>query len=105
MPFRVAMETIQSWVDEVHDGKLKLNDPLDCPIQKWIEHNNKGCGKDMVAGIATCPICGAYVCPTCKNHMCTPLSRVTGYVAAVDGWNASKQQELQDRVRTQIPVQ
>ena len=102
MPFHAALEIMKEWVLEEHDGKLKLDDPLQCPVQKWIEHNNKGCGKDMLSGIDTCPICGAYVCPVCMNHSCIPLSRVTGYIGAVDGWNASKQQELQDRVKTQI---
>jgi hypothetical protein len=102
MPFHEALTIMEEWVKEEHGGKLKLEDPRDCPVQKWIEYNNKGCGKDMVAGITTCPICGGYVCPACSNHLCTPLSRVTGYVAAVNGWNASKRQELEDRVKTQI---
>ena len=102
MPFHAAMDIMKEWVREEHDGKLKLENTRDCPVQKWIEHNNKGCGGDMVAGIVTCPVCGAYVCPVCMNHSCIPLSRVTGYIGAVDGWNASKQQELQDRVKTQV---
>ena len=102
MPFHAALEIMKEWVNEEHDGKLKLDDPLQCPVQKWILHNNKACGEDMLAGIETCPICGAYVCPKCQNHDCSPLSRITGYIGAVDGWNASKQQELQDRVKAQL---
>lgn len=102
MPFHAALEIMKEWVKEEHDGKLKLEDPRDCPVQKWIECNNKGCGKEMVAGITTCPICGAYVCPECMNHSCIPLSRVTGYISSVDRWNASKQAELADRVKAQI---
>lgn len=102
MPFHTALTVMKEWVVAEHDGKLKLEDPRDCPVQKWIEHNNKGCGEDMVAGIETCPICGGYVCPKCRNHLCTPLSRITGYISSVDSWNASKRQELEDRVKTQI---
>ena len=38
MPFSKAMEVMKEWVKEVHDGQLKLDDPLNCPVQKWIEH-------------------------------------------------------------------
>ena len=102
MPFHEAIEVMKAWVSAEHDGKLELEDNMDCPVQKWIEHNDKGCGKDMLSGIETCPICGAYVCPECMNHRCIPLSRVTGYISSVDSWNASKAQELKDRVKFQM---
>ena len=102
MPFQAAMKVMEEWVTAEHGGKLKLVNPHDCPVQTWVTHHNKRCGKDMISGIDTCPICGGYVCPLCKNHDCEPLSRVTGYMAAVNGWNASKRQELQDRVKTQM---
>lgn len=102
MPLHAAMTVMKEWVADVHDGKLELTDSLKCPVQQWIMQNNKACGRDMSAGIATCPICGEYMCKDCLNHKCTPLSRVTGYVAPVKGWNASKRQELRDRVKTQI---
>lgn len=102
MPFHAALVIMKEWVEAEHGGKLKLEYPLDCPVQRWVEHNNKACGKDMVAGITTCPICGAYICGECSNHACIPLSRVTGYIGAVDGWNNSKKQELQDRVKAQL---
>ena len=51
------------------------------------------------AGIATCELCGKPMCPKCHRHKVTQLSRVTGYVSSVDGWNQGKQQELKDRKR------
>jgi anaerobic ribonucleoside-triphosphate reductase len=55
--------------------------------------------KDIVSGIATCPECGKPMCPICSRHNVTQLSRVTGYMGDVAGWNAAKRQELIDRKR------
>jgi ribonucleoside-triphosphate reductase len=38
-------------------------------------------------------------CPNCSSENVEHLSRVTGYLQAVSGWNAAKQQELKDRKR------
>lgn len=46
-----------------------------------------------------CPVCGARTCP-CGSHDITIVSRVTGYLSDVSGWNAAKQQEFKDRVRS-----
>jgi len=40
-------------------------------------------------------------CTLCKSTNVTSYSRITGYVQAVDGWNAGKKQELKDRYRYQ----
>ena len=50
-------------------------------------------------GIAYCPECQSAMCPVCHRHNVTQLSRVTGYVSSVSGWNAGKRQELKDRKR------
>jgi anaerobic ribonucleoside-triphosphate reductase len=42
-------------------------------------------------------MCGEAVCPECGSHDVTQISRVTGYLQDVSGWNAGKQQELKDR--------
>ncbi len=39
------------------------------------------------------------VCSNCGSDNIEHLSRVTGYIQAVDGWNAAKKQELKDRMR------
>jgi anaerobic ribonucleoside-triphosphate reductase len=41
-------------------------------------------------------------CPNCGSTNVEHLSRVTGYIQAVDGWNAAKKQELVDRMRYNV---
>ncbi|MCK4796334.1 MAG: hypothetical protein KAT05_03075, partial [Spirochaetes bacterium] len=38
-------------------------------------------------------------CPNCDSENIEHLSRVTGYIQAVGGWNEGKKQELKDRTR------
>jgi hypothetical protein len=57
------------------------------------------CSHDLTPGIDYCPICGSACCPECGSHDVVQISRVTGYLQDVSGWNAGKQQELKDRVR------
>ena len=59
------------------------------------------CGEDVHTGIQYCAECGQPVCP-CGSHDVGVISRVTGYLSDVKGWNASKRQELKDRVRVDI---
>jgi ribonucleoside-triphosphate reductase len=40
-------------------------------------------------------------CPKCNSTDVEHLSRITGYIQPVSGWNAGKQQELKDRMRYQ----
>lgn len=65
-----------------------------------LDHN--GCTHEIVSGIAYCPECKDPVCPICGTHDVIQISRVTGYMQEVKGWNAAKQQELKDRARYQI---
>lgn len=78
-----------------------------CPICKEIcikmcERDHCNCSHDMVETIAYCPVCGAACCPKCGCHDVTQISRVTGYLQEVNGWNAGKQQELKDRTRYNV---
>jgi anaerobic ribonucleoside-triphosphate reductase len=41
-------------------------------------------------------------CPKCGSENVQHLSRVTGYLQAVEGWNAGKKQELKDRKRVEV---
>ena len=41
-------------------------------------------------------------CPKCGSDKVQHLSRITGYLQAVEGWNAGKRQELKDRKRVEI---
>jgi anaerobic ribonucleoside-triphosphate reductase len=60
------------------------------------------CTHEIISGIEYCPLCGKAVCPECGSHDVTQISRVTGYLQDVSGWNASKQQELKDRMRYSV---
>ncbi|MHC1626605.1 MAG: anaerobic ribonucleoside-triphosphate reductase [Methanoculleaceae archaeon] len=57
------------------------------------------CNHPVVGRIEYCPLCGRPVCPECGSHDVSQVSRVTGYLADVAGWNAAKKQELKDRTR------
>lgn len=69
------------------------------PVTKMCNIGPVRCEHDVVNGIAFCPECGEPVCPICKCHNVSQMSRVTGYLADVAGWNEGKKQELKDRVR------
>lgn len=43
-------------------------------------------------------------CPNCGSDDVEQLSRVTGYIQAVSGWNEAKKQELKDRKRYGVGV-
>jgi DNA-directed RNA polymerase subunit RPC12/RpoP len=66
-----------------------------------LDHNH--CGHDVTTKIAYCPECKKPVCPECGCHDVEQISRVTGYLQAVNGWNKAKQQELRDRSRFNLP--
>lgn len=68
-----------------------------CPVHE--EALKTPACKSVVPGIAYCPTCGKPMCPICNRHNVTQLSRVTGYIQDVAGWNEAKKQELLDRKR------
>ena len=57
------------------------------------------CGHEITTSLAYCKVCGQPVCPICNCHDVSQVSRVTGYLADVGGFNAGKKQELKDRKR------
>jgi anaerobic ribonucleoside-triphosphate reductase len=64
-------------------------------------HNSTPC-KKTVSGTSICPMCMSIMCPVCHRHEVTILSRVTGYVSDVSGWNEGKKQEFKDRQRYKL---
>jgi anaerobic ribonucleoside-triphosphate reductase len=42
------------------------------------------------------------MCPICGSHDVAQVSRITGYLGDVAGWNAAKRQELKDRVHVEV---
>jgi len=100
LPKQEFIDRCLAWMDEFNDGEqINIDDPVKCPLSKWVEYNHHACGRDLVGGILNCPICGQPMCPDCSNHGVTQLSRVTGYIQDIAGWNAGKKQELADRVK------
>ena len=57
------------------------------------------CTHSPMGGIAFCEICGEPVCPVCGAHDVVQLSRITGYIQYVSGWNAGTRKELELRKR------
>jgi len=69
---------------------------LMCPL------DHCGCLHDIESGVHTCPICGDYICPQCGSHDVTVVTRITGYLNDLRGFNAAKEQEVKDRHRVNI---
>ena len=103
IPIESFIARCKAWMDEFNDGQLmKVENPLKCPVHIHVRYNKSHCGKDLVPNTTYCEICGSACCPTCNNHDCMQISRVTGYMGDVAGWNAGKKQEFKDRKRHQI---
>ena len=93
----------ERWIKEMNGGKLmKVKNPSECPLAVWVAVNHKKCHKEMVPNTANCPLCGNPMCPDCYNHVVEQLSRVTGYLSTVSGWNEAKKQEFEDRTRYDV---
>jgi len=71
-------------------------------LKKMCSRDHLNCSHDIVDTIRYCPDCGAPMCPECGSHDVSQVSRVTGYLAEVAGFNEGKQQELKDRHRINI---
>lgn len=100
LPKRDLIAQVREWMESEYTREyLKLKDPLRCPLHIWVAHNKAKCKRELVPNTAVCPLCGNPCCPDCQNHKVDPISRVTGYLQAVSGWNAAKKQEFKDRNR------
>jgi len=87
----------------IKDNDINVKDlsKADCPIHNYAATVNKVC-LDVHAGISMCPICDNGMCNICKNHNVQQISRVTGYMSVVSGFNEGKKQELRDRKRYNV---
>jgi len=87
--------------EDLIDGKCPIcNDEKALATMCTLDHN--GCKHDMMTKIAYCPVCGEAVCPECGDHNVMQISRITGYMQSVDGFNNAKRAELRDRVRVNL---
>lgn len=88
------------WMKEFNDGKqIKIDDIGKCPVAVYVAVNDLKCHREQVPLTGTCFMCGKPICPDCMNHVVEQVSRVTGYLSSVSGWNAAKRQEFLDRER------
>jgi ribonucleoside-triphosphate reductase len=57
--------------------------------------------KDMTVCLGCSQVSGGLKdsCPNCGSEEVDHISRITGYLQAVSGWNSAKRQELKDRKR------
>lgn len=74
-----------------------------CPVHLYASQHNRPC-HDVRPGTKDCKLCGKPLCPVCGNHNVSQVSRVTGYMSDVGGWNEAKKQELKDRKKYNIEV-
>ncbi len=109
-PPRFKCFTCHNILDTEHlVGEKKNTCPVcgEMHLQEMCRIDHCHCSHPIAPGIAYCPICKEAICPVideatgepCGCHDVTQISRVTGYLQDVSGWNAAKQQELKDRVR------
>jgi anaerobic ribonucleoside-triphosphate reductase len=79
-----------------------------CPVcgetilQPMCEDDHCHCNHQIIEGVSFCKKCGKPMCPECGSHDVSQVSRVTGYLSDVAGWNKAKLAELKDRQRTNI---
>lgn len=86
-----------------------FNDSDVCPqcndrsfVEEMCEKDHCKCSHEVMETIAYCEECGRAMCPICRCHDVMQISRVTGYLQDVAGWNAAKRQELKDRTRYEV---
>lgn len=110
-PELIQVLTVEQFIEkclrfnDMHLGVLpNIQKGTDCPVHIYAGGIGQKACKSAVAGIKNCPVCGKGMCPKCGNHSVEQLSRVTGYIQSVGGWNESKKQELKDRQRYNIGV-
>jgi len=91
---RYKCPTCRCIVEETPCPSCGYPDPAEmCPL----DHCH--CPHEIVETLEYCPLCGEPVCPGCGTHDVTQISRVTGYLQEVGGFNAGKKQEVKDRHR------
>lgn len=79
-----------------------------CPVcsaqslkMQCIEDHVCSCTFEIQPGVHYCPKCGKPIC-LCGSHNVEVISRITGYLSSLEGWNSAKQQELKDRNRVTV---
>lgn len=71
-------------------------------VREMCSKDHCHCSHDITEALAYCPECGEAMCPVCGCHDVSQISRITGYMGDVSGFNAGKRAELKDRTRYTI---
>jgi hypothetical protein len=100
MPFREFLDVAAAWKEEEGVDFSEI-DPTKCPVHQYAMQNGRCL--DVTGHTELCPVCDNPMCPTCGSHCVDQISRITGYMQAVSGWNAAKKQEFEDRTRYRTP--
>ena len=108
-PELIQVLTVEQFIEkclrfnEAHPGLVpNIQKGTDCPVHIYAEVVRKKSCKTAVSGIRYCKLCGKATCPVCHSHSVEQVSRVTGYVASISGYNEAKKQEVRDRQRYSI---
>lgn len=68
-------------------------------VQQMCPLDHIKCAHEIFSHAEMCPICGDPICPACGCHDVEVISRITGYLQDLSGWNEAKRQEFRDRIR------
>ena len=90
--------------EDMEDGEKCPECHTHIHIKKMCERDVMHCGHvDIQPSVQLCDVCGEVVCPQCGSHYTHfGISRVTGYLAEVEGWGEGKRAEFRDRKRYNI---
>ena len=111
-PELIQVLTVEQFIEkclrfnEAHPDRpaLDIQKGTDCPVHIYAGAVGKKSCKTAVSGIRYCKLCGKPTCPVCFSHSVEQVSRVTGYVASISGYNEAKKQEVRDRQHYSIGV-
>jgi hypothetical protein len=59
------------------------------------------CIEEISSGTRICPSCKQFICP-CGAHDAFVMSRITGYLGELSGWNNGKRAEFADRTHYDV---
>jgi hypothetical protein len=100
--------SIEQFIENINEYNKENNIDIkelqleECPVHVFaFQKYGKQCFA-VNSGTEICPLCNEPICPRCGNHRVEQISRVTGYMSSVSGWNAAKKQELKDRIRVKL---
>ncbi len=100
LPYEEYLSLCMQWKEETQTDLSNIKKE-ECPIHLYGAYHNKCC-KAVNPGIKNCELCEKPICSACLNHNVQQLSRVTGYMSSVEGWNSAKLHELKNRKRYDI---